>query len=69
MQKADKGNTVVILEKESNIEKMKELWSDISKFQRLEIPPDKYLNFVINSQDKIKSILKSLRDKESLTDM
>ena len=48
---------------------MKELWSDVSKFQCLEIPSDKYLNFVINSQDKIKSIIKSLRDKESLTDM
>ena len=35
----------------------------------LEIPPDKYLNFVINSQDKIKNILKTLHDKESLTDM
>ena len=35
----------------------------------LKIPPDKHLNFVINSQDKIKNILKSLHDKESLTDM
>ena len=42
---------------------------DTSKFERLEIPPDKYLNSVINSQDKIKNILKSLHDKESLTDM
>ena len=69
IQKAGKGNIVVILENKSYIEKMKELWSDTRKFQRLEIQPDKYLNFVINSQDKIKSILKSLRDKESLTDM
>ena len=48
---------------------MKELLSDTSKFERLEITPDKHLNFVINSQDKIKNILKSLHDKESLTDM
>ena len=48
---------------------MKELLSDASKFERLEIPPDKPLNFVINSQDKIKNILKRLHDKGSLTDM
>ena len=48
---------------------MKELLNDNIKFGRLEIPPDKYLNFVINSQDKIKNIPKSLHDKDSLTDM
>ena len=48
---------------------MKELISDTSKFERLEIPPDKHLNFVINSQEKIKNILKILHDKESLTDI
>ena len=48
---------------------MKELLSDASKFERLEIPPDKYLDFAINSQDKIKNTIKSLYDKESLTDM
>ena len=69
IQKTDKGNTVVILDKESYIEKMKELLSDTSKFEPLEIPPDKHLNFVIHSQDKIKNILKSLHDKKSLTDM
>ena len=68
IQNADKGNTVVILDKESYIEKMKELLCDTSKFECLEIAPDKHLNFVINSQDKIKNILKSLHDKESLTD-
>ena len=69
IQKADKRNTVVILGKESYIEKMKESLSDTSKIERLEIPPDKHLNFVINSPDKTKNILKSLHDKESLTGM
>ena len=63
IQKADRGNTTVILDKESYIEKKKELLSDTSKFEHLEIPPDKHLNFVINSQDKIKNILKSLHHK------
>ena len=45
---------------------MKELLNDNIKFGRLEIPPDKYLNFVINSQDKIKNIPKSLHIKRVL---
>ena len=60
VQKADKGNPVVILDKESYIEKMKELSSDASKFERLEIPPGKHLDFVINSQDKMKNIKRLL---------
>ena len=63
IQKVDKGNTIVILDKESNIEKTKELLSDTSIFECYEIPPDKHLNFVINSQDKIKNILKNLHDR------
>ena len=47
---------------------MKEL-DDASKFERLEILPDKYLNFVINFQYKIKSVLKSLHEKERFTNM
>ena len=69
IQKADKGNTIVILDKESYIEKMKELLGDTSKFERLEIPQSKHLNFVVDSQDKIKNILKSLYDKDSFTDI
>ena len=68
-QKADKENTLVILEKEYNIDKMKKLSSGTSKFERLEILPDKLLNFVINSQGKIKFILNRLHDNESLPDM
>ena len=48
---------------------MKELLSDTSKFECLEIPQDKHLKSVINSQDKIKNVLRSLHDKESVTDV
>ena len=48
---------------------MKELLNDTTKFERLEIAPDKHFNFVINSQAKIKNILKRIPDKESLADM
>ena len=69
IQKAEKGNAVVILGKESYIEKMEELLSDTSNFERLEFTPEKNFNFIFNSQDKIKNLLKSPHDKESLSDM
>ena len=66
IKKAGKGNTIVILDKESYIEKMKELLSENSKFEHLEIPPDKNLNFIINSQDKIKTFLKAFMIRRPL---
>ena len=53
IKNAAKWNTVVILDKESYIEKVKELLSDTCKFECLEIPPDKHLNIVINSHDNV----------------
>ena len=41
---------------------MKELLSDTSKFEHLEFLPDKHFNFIINSQDKIKNILKYIQN-------
>ena len=55
---------MVVLDKESYIEKMQGLLSYTSRFERLEIPLGKHFNFVIYSQDKVKNILKSLHDKE-----
>ena len=43
---------------------MTELLGNTSKFERLEISPDKHLNFVINSQDKIKKILNDTHREE-----
>ena len=48
---------------------MKELLGGTSTFGHLEISTEKHLNFVTDSHDKFKNILKSLHDKESLTDM
>ena len=48
---------------------MKQLLSETSKFERVEIPPDKYLNFAINYLGKTRNILKSLHEKEGLTDV
>ena len=43
IQKADKGNTVVITEKNAYINKMKEIISDTTKFEQINIKDDKQL--------------------------
>ena len=45
------------------MEKIRELLQDATKFKRLENLPEERLSFVINSQNKIKSILKVLMIK------
>ena len=46
IQKADEGNIVVITDKEKCIEGAKRSISDSRKFVRLNITPDKYLNYI-----------------------
>ena len=55
IQKADKGNTVVITDKEKYIEGVKCAISDFNKFVQLNITPDKYLNFSINVEKNLNS--------------
>ena len=67
IQKVDKGNTVVIIDKEAYKAKMKSLISDPSKFKKLDIQNDKHLNFILDKERKLKDILKPLYDKGCFT--
>ena len=58
IQKADKGNTVVITEKNAYINKMKEIVSDTSKFEQINTEEDKQLNFLLNSEKKVIDLIK-----------
>ena len=62
IQKADKGNTVVILDKCSYISAIEEILNDKSKFSKLDIA--KEINHVVNLEKRITSELKLLKDKE-----
>ena len=64
IQKADKGNTVVILDKGSYISATEEILKDNSKFSKLDIPAGKEINHIINLEKRITSELKLLKDKE-----
>ena len=58
IQKADKGNTVLITNKDKYIESVKRAISDSNKFVQLNITRDKYLNYIINVEKKFKQLFK-----------
>ena len=67
IQKADKGNTVVIINKNDYKTKIKNILSDSTKFKKLEFGDNKQLTFLINSEKKLKDIIKPLYQKQCLT--
>ena len=48
IQKADKGNTIVILNKNDHISGMKVILNDSSKFQKLSIDQNKVFNHIVH---------------------
>ena len=63
-READKGNTVVILEKCSYISEIEDILNDNSKFSKLDTPAGKEFNHIVNLEKRITSGLKLLKDKE-----
>ena len=66
IQKTDKGNTVVILNKNDCISKMKVILSDLSKFQELSIDQNKVLNHIVHMEDRIIDVLKRFKNKKMI---
>ena len=63
IQKADKGNTMVILDKISYISVIEEILNDHIKFSNLDIPAGKEINYITNLEKRITSDLKLLKGK------
>ena len=57
IQKVDKGNTIVILDKCSYISAIEEILNDNSKFSKLDIPAGKEINHIVNLEKRITSEL------------
>ena len=55
IQKADKGNSVVILNKSDYIRRITEMLSDIENFKKLDVKPEKELNLLLKHEDKLVS--------------
>ena len=65
IQKSDKGNSLVIVDKETYIKRMENLLSDQRNFERVTLKNDAFLNFVVNQEKRIDIIFKNLVDSNS----
>ena len=65
-QKADKGNTIVILDKISYISAIEEILNYHPKFSNFDIPAGKEINYITNLEKRISSNLKLLKDKKTI---
>ena len=54
IQKSDKGNSIVIVDRDKYIEKMENFLSDQSKFQETALKDDNFLNFITKKNQKKK---------------
>ena len=57
IQRAKKGNTVVIIDKDKYIQGVRNAISDSSKFIPINIPPEDYSNYIVNVEKKIRKLI------------
>ncbi|MCP4351129.1 MAG: hypothetical protein GY795_37160 [Desulfobacterales bacterium] len=68
IQKSDKGNCVVLIDRADYVTKMEDILSDTSKFRRLTFNPGKEYNFIVNLEKKMRRFLYSLVKKNVLSE-
>ena len=68
IEKADKSNTIVILDKDCYLKSVETLLKDSSKIKSLNAAPDKDLTYVINSQKIVTDLLKNLKNKNAISE-
>ena len=68
IQKSDKGNSVVLLDKDKYLEGFSKLLNNITKFELLQSDHDKELNN-INLKKKIINFMTDLNDKEKIAEV
>ena len=68
IQKADKGNTEVITNRESYLKGMKSLLSDNSKFIQFNIDKSKWLNCIVNLEKKLKEHFKTVENNNKISE-
>ena len=68
IQKSDKSNSVVILDKTDYIKKMEDLLTDTTKFEKINVDGGKEYNFMIKQEENVSKLLKTMLDKGSITE-
>ena len=61
LQKADKGNSVVLVNKADYIKRMKELLPDVSKFKEITVEPGKEINLLLQHEGKLIDFIKQIK--------
>ena len=67
IQKSDKVNSLVIVDKDTYMKRMENLLSDRRKFEKVTLENDVFLNFVVNQEKRIGIIFKNLVDSNSMS--
>ena len=67
IQKSDKGNSAVIVQRQDYLEKMNIL-SDQKKFSKVSLKDDNLLNFAINQVKHVDKVLKKFIESRSMTE-
>ena len=67
MQKSDKGNYVVIVDKETYIKRMENLFSVQRKFEWVTLKNDAFLNFVVKPEKRMDTLFNNLVDSNSMS--
>ena len=67
IHKTDKGNPIVIVDREKYIKKMKKILSDQRKFQKTTVKYDQFLNFITSQEKRINRICKKFVDWKILS--
>ena len=66
MQKSDKGNAMVIVNRDTCINKIKVICFNSGKIKKLRILPEKEYNFIVNQEDRKMEMLKPLHNKNAV---
>ena len=68
IQKADKGNNIIILNRSDYISKLSKILEDTSKFRIVNIEEGKALNHLIHMEERIIRLFKSLEDQGKISE-
>ena len=66
IQKAEKGNAVVLLNRKNYISRTKLILVDTSKFKKIQIDDSKVLNHLFYVKNKIVQLLKRLKQEQQV---
>ena len=67
IHKSDKGNSVVIVNREDYLGRMQEMVDDVSKFEEVEVEDGKDYNFMVKETKEVNNLLAELVQKHSIT--